>query len=225
MHFQLSTEFIQRFITGLALGIGFWIVLCYFPPICFSLLLLLILLLIIIFEWTHFFPISTPSFWALLPLYLIIPFGILIFLNHTPIYHHLLFVLFMLVFGFDTGSYITGNLIGKKLIAKNISPKKTWEGSIGGYIFAYLGGLFIIVEQRYSMPPYTALALITFITCLLAFLGDLFESYLKRRVHLKDSGRFLPGHGGLLDRFDGIIFAVFFFYFFKDQLITVIFPL
>src|SRR5437667_108907 len=147
MHFQPSIEFVQRFITGIALGIGFWIVFCYFPPVCFSLVLLLILLLIIIFEWTHLFPVSAPTFWALLPFYLIIPFGLLISLNHSVMYHDLLFILFIL-----------------------------------------------------------------------ALLGDLFESFLKRRVHLKDSGNFLPGHGGLLDRFDGIIFAVFFFYFFKDML-------
>src|SRR3990167_10740082 len=99
MRFQLSNEFIQRFITGFALGAGFWVVFCYFPPICFSLVLLLILLLIIIFEWTRFFSIAAPTFWALMPLYLIIPFGLLISLNHTPEYHNLLFILFMLVFG------------------------------------------------------------------------------------------------------------------------------
>src|SRR5579859_4362485 len=151
MHFQLSTEFIQRFITSIALGGGFWIVLCYFPPICFSLLLLLILLLIIIFEWTHFFPISKPTFWALMPIYLIIPFGLLISLNHTPAYHNLLFILFMLVFGFDTGGYIIGNMTGKTPLLTAISPKKTWEGAVGGYVFAYLGAFFIIVEQGYKM--------------------------------------------------------------------------
>lgn len=222
MPFHLSTEFIQRFITGIALGLGFWIVFCYFPPICFSLLLLLILLLIIIFEWTRFFSIETPPFWILMALYLVIPFGMLIALNHSPNYHNLLFILFMLVFGFDTGSYIMGNLAGKRLIASSISPKKTWEGAIGGFIFAYLGALFIIIEQKYRIPSVLFLGVVTLITCTCALLGDLFESFLKRRVHLKNSGTLLPGHGGLLDRFDGIIFAVFFFYFFKDKLAILI---
>ena len=188
MHFQPSIEFVQRFITGIALGIGFWIVFCYFPPVCFSLVLLLILLLIIIFEWTHLFPVSAPTFWALLPFYLIIPFGLLISLNHSVMYHDLLFILFIVVFSFDTGSYIVGNLVGKTPILIAISPKKTWEGALGGYIFAYLGALFIIVEQGYKVPSLLLLAIITFVTCILALLGDLFESFLKRRVHLKDSG-------------------------------------
>src|SRR5581483_10105273 len=221
MRFQLSNEFIRRCITGFALGIGFWVVFSYFPPLCFSLALLLILLLIIIFEWTRFFSTSTPLFWTLMPLYLIIPFGMLISLNHSPEYHHLLFILFMMVFGFDTGSYLAGNLLGKTLIAPTMSPKKTWEGAIGGYIFSYCAALFIIFEQGYAFPSLLFLALITGITCTLALLGDLFESFLKRRVHLKHSGTLLPGHGGLLDRFDGIIFDVFFFYLYKNQLIQI----
>jgi phosphatidate cytidylyltransferase len=219
MRFLLSTEFIQRVMTGLMIGAGFWIVLCYFPPICFSLVLLLILVLIVIFEWTQFFAITKPTFWALLPIYLIIPFGLLISINHSPQYRDLLFILFILVFSFDSGSYITGISVGKTPIWRAISPKKTWEGLIGGYIFAYLGFLFIVWEQSYK-APLLFMGYITLATCTLALLGDLFESFLKRRAHLKDSGNLLPGHGGFLDRFDGIIFAIFFFYFFKDTLIA-----
>lgn len=221
MRFQLSTEFIQRFITGIVLGVGFWITLVYLEPMCFSLLLLLILVLIIIFEWTAFFPIAKPTFWTLMPLYLIIPFGMLISLNHNPIYHDLLYILFILVFSFDTGSYITGSTMGKTPIWQSVSPKKTWEGVLGGYFFAYLGFIFIAIEQGYH-PQWALMVIITTITCTLALSGDLFESYLKRHARLKHSGTILPGHGGLLDRFDGIIFAVFFFYFFKDTLVTLL---
>src|SRR5947207_15110070 len=122
MHFQPSIEFVQRFITGIALGIWCWIVFCYVPPVCVSLVLLLILLLIIIFEWTHLFPVSAPTFWALLPFYLIIPFGLLISLNHSVMYHDLLFILFIVVFSFYTGSYFFGNLVGKTHICFSIIP-------------------------------------------------------------------------------------------------------
>jgi phosphatidate cytidylyltransferase len=220
MHFLRSTEFIRRFVTGFALGLGFWIVLCYLPPLCFSLVLLLILVLIIIFEWTHFFPISAPTFWILMPIYLIIPFGFLISLNHTEPYRDLLFILFIVVFSFDTGSYLTGLTFGKTPICRSISPKKTWEGALGGCVFACIGLLYIVWEQGYIISWY--LLFVTIVTCSLALLGDFFESFLKRRAQLKDSGTLLPGHGGFLDRFDGIIFAVFFFYWFKDLLIRLL---
>jgi phosphatidate cytidylyltransferase len=221
MHLLLSTEFIKRLITGLILGIGFWGVYLYLPPVCFSLVLGLILALIIIFEWTHFFSVTKPAFWILMPLYLILPFALLIMLNNSPVHRELLFILFVLVFSFDTGSYITGNLFGKRHILRAISPKKTWEGMIGGYLFACFGFVLIIFERGYKTPPHL-IACFTLVVCILALLGDLFESWLKRRAHLKDSGNMLPGHGGFLDRFDGILFAVFFFYLFQDQLIALL---
>ena len=221
MHLPLSINFIKRLLTGLVLGLGFWAVYLYLPPICFSLILVLILALIIIFEWTHFFPVSTPTFWLLMPLYLIVPFTLLIMLNHSPVHRELLFILFILVFSFDTGSYIFGNLFGRHHILRKISPKKTWEGMFGGYMCSCFSFLLIILERGYKTSPHL-IAAFTLIVCILALLGDLFESWLKRRADLKDSGTMLPGHGGFLDRFDGILFAVFFFYLFKDQLIALL---
>jgi phosphatidate cytidylyltransferase len=221
MRLQLSTEFINRLITGIALGIGFWGIYFYLPPFFFSLILLFILLLIIVYEWTLFFPIETPLFWVLMPPYLILPFMLLIKLNHDPAYHELLLILFVLVFSFDTGSYITGTLLGKHHICRSISPKKTWEGLLGGYIFACLGFLLIIFERGYQ-TPWWLIGIFTLVVCLLSLLGDLFESWLKRRAQLKDSGTFLPGHGGFLDRFDGILFAACFFYLCKDYLIALV---
>jgi phosphatidate cytidylyltransferase len=221
MHLQLSTEFLNRLTTGIALGLGFWGIYFYLPPLFFSLILVFILLLIIIYEWTRFFPANTPMFWLLMLPYLIVPFSLLIKLNHDPLYHELLLLLFILVFSFDTGSYITGTLLGKHHICRSISPKKTWEGMLGGYIFACLGFLLIIFEQGYQ-TPWWLIGVFTAIVCILSLLGDLFESWLKRRAHLKDSGTFLPGHGGFLDRFDGILFAVFFFYFCRNYISTIL---
>jgi phosphatidate cytidylyltransferase len=221
MRLQLSTEFLKRLATGIMLGIAFWGIYFYLPPFFFSLVLLLILLLIIVYEWTRFFPVDTPFFWLLMPPYLLLPFFMLIKLNHSPMYHELLLILFIIVFSFDTGSYITGTLLGKNHICQAISPKKTWEGMLGGYIFAILGFILIIFERGYHIQ-WSVVGIFTLIVCVLSLLGDLFESWLKRRAHLKDSGTFLPGHGGFLDRFDGILFAVFFFYLCKDYLMTLL---
>jgi len=218
MHLLRSTELITRLITGIVLGLGFWGIYFYLPPIFFSIVLVFILLMIIVYEWTRFFSIHTITFWFLMPLYLILPFTLLILLNHDPLYRDLVLILFVIVFSFDTGSYIAGNLLGKHPLCESISPKKTWEGAFGGYFFACIGFTLLVFERGYSLS-WIFIAPFTLIICTLALIGDLFESWLKRHARLKDSGGFLPGHGGFLDRFDGILFAVFLFYLAKSYLI------
>jgi len=215
---QLSIAFIQRIVTGIVLGAGFWLLFLYLAPIYFSYVLVAILLQIIIFEWRNLFKISTPAFWLTLPFYPILPFALMIIMNHDPIYHNLLFILFILVSSHDTGSYIVGNLFGQHKIHTFISPSKTWEGFFGGVIFASIG-LTILLYEQHALKPWWFIIGFSFIICTLSLAGDLFESWLKRRAHVKDSGHILPGHGGFLDRFDGILFAVFFFYFLRDYLV------
>ena len=218
MHLQLTEVFIKRFITGIILGSFFWLIFLYFAPIYFSLLLAVILSIIIVFEWKRFFPVAKPWFWVVMPFYPILPFALLIHLNHLPMYHNLILVLFVIVFSFDTGSYVVGTLLGKHYLCPSVSQGKTWEGAIGGFVFAIIGFRFLLWEQD-IVQSWSFIILFTFIVSLLSLCGDLFESWLKRRAHIKDSGCLLPGHGGFLDRFDGILFAVFFFYFFKSYLI------
>ncbi len=213
-------ELIKRVITSFFLGAAFWLLFIYLPPLYFSLVLLGILIQIIIFEWKNLFNIYSPLFWLTLPFYPILPFLLLISMNTNPAYHDLLFILFILVSSHDTGSYIVGSLFGKHTIHAQISPKKTWEGFFGGYLFASIGLTLILLEQGMIKPWWFILSF-TFIVCVLSFLGDMFESWLKRCARVKDSGTILPGHGGFLDRFDGILFAVFFFYVFRDFLVTV----
>lgn len=212
-------EFFKRLITALVLGLCFWIIFIYLSPIYFSLTLLIILALIITFEWKRLFPMEKPLFWLLMPLYPILPFALLIKMNHHPEYRELLFILFILVFSFDMGGYIVGSIIGKHIICPSISPRKTWEGTLGGYLFATIGLIIIMVEQK-ILKPWWFIMIFSFIVCVLSLIGDLFESWLKRRARVKDSGTFLPGHGGFLDRFDGIMFAVFFFYTLKKYLVV-----
>ncbi|MFN7453027.1 MAG: phosphatidate cytidylyltransferase [Pseudobdellovibrionaceae bacterium] len=115
------------------------------------------------------------------------------------------FMMFAVVFAGDTFAYIFGLLFGKKKILPNISPKKTIVGSVGGL---FGSALATIPFWTYfpNVPPWYFVSLAIF-TGLIAQLGDLFESMLKRVANVKDSGRLMPGHGGILDRIDGVLFG------------------
>ena len=102
----------------------------------------------------------------------------------------------------DTAAYFTGKAIGKTKFS-DTSPNKTLEGVFGGIIIATAIGTYI---GLYIAPFWTAL-IVTFLTASSSIFGDLFESYLKREAGVKDSGDILPGHGGILDRIDGYLFA------------------
>ena len=106
----------------------------------------------------------------------------------------------------DTGAYCVGSLIGKHRLFERISPKKSWEGSIGGGIVA-IGASFILAYYFPIMPmwQWAGLALVVVI---FGTWGDLTESLLKRQLQVKDSGSILPGHGGMLDRFDSALMAI-----------------
>jgi phosphatidate cytidylyltransferase len=109
----------------------------------------------------------------------------------------------------DTMAYITGSLIGRTPLSK-ISPKKTWEGTIGGIILCtglvgWLIGLYLLPDN--TVIRYYHWFIIAAIAAITGTVGDLFESWLKRRAGVKDSGSFMPGHGGFLDRFDSLLFA------------------
>ena len=104
----------------------------------------------------------------------------------------------------DTMAYIVGSLIGKTPLSA-ISPKKTWEGTIGGALLAI--GVMCIITYSTNWFPVGHTAAIAAIAAIAGTYGDLFESKLKRMAGLKDSGSFMPGHGGFLDRFDSLLFA------------------
>lgn len=105
----------------------------------------------------------------------------------------------------DTMAYIVGSLIGKTAFSK-ISPKKTWEGTIGGAILC----IVVITTIAYftQLLPLKDAAIIAALCAIFGTIGDLFESKLKRMADVKDSGTIMPGHGGFLDRFDSLLFAV-----------------
>jgi phosphatidate cytidylyltransferase len=136
-------------------------------------------------------------------------------LNHFPAW---LTSYFLITWIYDTGAYLVGKNFGKHKFFERISPKKTWEGTIGGVVVA-LGattGLYYI-STGIALKDLFAL---TLLVILFGTFGDLTESLFKRSLNLKDSGKLLPGHGGILDRFDTIfVSAPFVFLYFFLQII------
>lgn len=105
----------------------------------------------------------------------------------------------------DTMQYIVGSLIGKTPFSK-ISPNKTWEGTIGGILLCIVA--ISAIGHAIDFLPLSLLIAISSVAAVFGTLGDLLESKIKRMAHVKDSGNILPGHGGLLDRFDSFIFSI-----------------
>jgi phosphatidate cytidylyltransferase len=110
------------------------------------------------------------------------------------------------VWGFDTGAFFSGHFFGRHKLAPNISPGKTWEGVVGGLIISIAAALLLTVRPL-GVPWYLAI-LLGGLIALAAMLGDLAESLIKRQTHVKDSGQFMPGHGGILDRVDSLLFGI-----------------
>lgn len=144
-------------------------------------------------------------------IYIIIPFLIAIFINYfdnNPF--PLLVGMFVLIWTNDTFAFLSGKFFGKTKLFERISPKKTWEGSIGGAIFTVLMALALsLLFDPENIVFWLISAAIIVPT---SILGDLLESLFKRSLNIKDSGSIMPGHGGILDRFDAAIFALPFFY-------------
>lgn len=112
---------------------------------------------------------------------------------------------FLILWSFDTFAYLSGTLVGKHKLFPRISPKKTWEGTFGGFVFGLVAAWILSVFYHdFSLANWLIIAGIIMI---FGTFGDLAESLIKRSLNIKDSGRVLPGHGGLLDRFDAALFA------------------
>jgi phosphatidate cytidylyltransferase len=112
---------------------------------------------------------------------------------------------FLILWIYDSGAYIFGSLMGKHRMLERISPKKSWEGFIGGTLTGSLTAFLISASFReFSLLQWLLIATIIII---FGTIGDLVESMLKRSTGVKDSGTLLPGHGGILDRFDAVLLA------------------
>ncbi len=161
------------------------------------------------------------SKWVLLIGYIILPFVLITKLAFIHFFFNstIIVALFILIWTNDTFAYITGKLFGKNKLFEKISPKKTIEGFIGGTIFTIFCG--IIISLYYIKKDLYIWIVIAIIVSFFGTFGDLIESKFKRMANVKDSGNIMPGHGGLLDRLDSVIFVTPFVYLFYKIIIYV----
>lgn len=143
--------------------------------------------------------------------YLCLPTALMVFMYRQELFGdmagaRLILLVFALLWTNDTFAYLTGRLLGKHKLFVRVSPGKTVEGSLGGLLFT-IGGVMLFSHYASWLPMKTAVAL-GLIAVVFGTLGDLCESMLKRQAGVKDSGRLIPGHGGILDRFDSVLFTM-----------------
>jgi phosphatidate cytidylyltransferase len=141
------------------------------------------------------------------PVYVVIPLCMLVMIDMSPKGNVWIFFLLAVVFATDTGAFYFGRTLGKHKLHKKISPNKTWEGAVGGLFSSIIAGyLFLRISDLHDFGL-SVFILVIFLS-VFSQIGDLAESMLKRNHHVKDSGKILPGHGGMLDRIDGLLFAI-----------------
>jgi phosphatidate cytidylyltransferase len=139
--------------------------------------------------------------------YIIAPCVALIWIRNIPeLGRDYIFLLFLTVWATDSGAYVVGKIIGGPKMIPSISPNKTWAGTLGG-IFVAMVSCILIGLLFMGRTDLAGLALVGISLSVATVVGDIAESALKRQFGVKDSGGYIPGHGGLLDRLDGFLFA------------------
>lgn len=119
---------------------------------------------------------------------------------------YLLLFLFVIIWSSDSGAYFTGRFLGRHHLAPKLSPKKTIEGAVGGILTAIVFGC--IMNAFIGAFSFKSVIIMAVVLAIIGIFGDLFESYIKRSCGVKDSGNILPGHGGIMDRFDSFMLAL-----------------
>lgn len=141
------------------------------------------------------------------PVYVAIPMALILLIDLNPGGKVWIFFLLVVVFTNDTGAFYFGKLWGRHKLYPKISPHKTWEGAGGGLILSLLSGLIFLRLWPFKPLDFKIIGLIITLS-IAAQVGDLAESMIKRNHGIDDSGFMLPGHGGFLDRLDGLLFSI-----------------
>lgn len=155
--------------------------------------------------------------------YISVPLGLLsaCYSLSQTFHSHIILATFVMIWINDTGAFCVGSLWGRRRLFERLSPKKSWEGFWGGLAFTLLSAILLGVYapgENFGLMSWIVLGIIVSV---FATLGDLFESMFKRNYHVKDSGHIMPGHGGILDRIDSLLFvsvALAIFLIYKDAL-------
>lgn len=205
-------ELALRSITGSILALVLGVSYLFLPTWVLSVILGIALILILIIEWP---PLNE---WLLTPLYPILPFALAMMLNHSQLYRPLLVFTLVMTMCHDMGGYIGGNLWGKTPLLPKVSPKKTWEGFAFGVALSVICSFLVARPLGITMHSLPLLGVVI-VGNFVAVAGDLFESTLKRRACIKDSSNLLPGHGGLLDRCDSLMFTIPYVFILRQLLI------
>ncbi|MBL4710748.1 MAG: phosphatidate cytidylyltransferase [Flavobacteriales bacterium] len=216
--FFKASDIKAQSLVGILGGLGFFLasVIAHQANLKFNTLFLIVPLLFFVFIIELFRnrpnPIPNIAYTVLGIIYVAVPFTLLHELSYYSNYqfgkeynYEVLLGYFFVLWANDTGAYLVGRKLGRTKLFERISPKKTWEGSLGGALMGLLiGYVNSIIFTGLDTITWMSLALIVVI---FGSLGDLVESLFKRSLGIKDSGKLLPGHGGVLDRFDGIFIS------------------
>jgi phosphatidate cytidylyltransferase len=137
--------------------------------------------------------------------YVLTPFILAQYIIQEDSSKNLILFIFILAWTFDTFAYLIGTRFGKRRILPSVSPKKSWEGLLGGFLCTIITAY---LSQKYFNIPIKTALIIGIILPFTATLGDFIESYYKREAGVKDSGNIMPGHGGILDRMDAFMITI-----------------
>jgi len=218
MSFISCSELFKRTITSIVLGSCF--IFCYMHSFSmFALMMIIILLLILFFEWPRLVDFEYPYVWVVSVFYPCFPFLCLIYLNYFYRFSCPVISLypFLTAWTADTFGYFVGKFFGRHKIYPTISPGKSWEGLFGSFVgilmlnliifFKFEKEFFSLFFHEITFLYFLVVIVISVLFTVVAFLGGMLISILKRFKGLKDVSDVLPGHGGFLDRFDSVMFT------------------
>lgn len=216
---SLSSRFVKLLLSAFVAALTYFSYLYFNDLFLFVLTpfsVLIMVLTVFLFQKGQGKQLVKTNTWILLfGLVSLIPFSTSLVVFRDIFSPMLLLLCFSVIWAVDIGAFFSGRRFGKHKLAVYVSPGKTWEGVFGGVLMAFLVayvGLSLL--NPYMIFPVWIVALILSLIGALSVFGDLFESVLKRQSNIKDSGAFLPGHGGLLDRVDSLMLAMPVFYVF-----------